>query len=460
VWLETGIHFAETPPIGLLWVAACLRDDGYDVQFLDAENLTWNYEQTVKWVVKSNPDIVGVTCTTLGFNAMKKLIDLLKQEMPKVITVLGGPHASILREATFNEIASLDYVCVNDGFFAIQKIPCNSRVLDGGMATDFNQIPQPEWGLIEDMTKYTGNSPVLQSPSLDSFTSMGCPFPCVYCSRPEMFKRVRYRAADLVINELEHFTKRGVKELFLYNDEWNLKLSHCYAICNAIIDAKRIGKVDPHMIFKAQTRTSKTVLPEDLVKTMAEAGFKVCMWGIEAGSPKVLKAIQKGTTVEDNERALRLAHKYGIKNWAFTMTQNFEETWSDVEMTHSFIRRNSKYLDWLQVTIATPYHGTTLYDRAFAEGWVVNRDLSTYYTHRSVMRTPWMTAEEAEKAQTYLLGALGMNRWVANKLKDTFTTYKGLKRLPSRTRKLARWILTGQFPTTLKPTEHNVIAKK
>jgi radical SAM superfamily enzyme YgiQ (UPF0313 family) len=435
VWEDTGRHFSESPPLGLLWIASKLIQDGYHVDFLDAENRKMTRYDVSQYVKRKRRHdmIIGLTCTMLGYRSTAKLI---QKHLWRYKTILGGPVAEIFGGNILKDIRDLNHLCIGDGFNAIQQIPNCDKIIFGGKETDFNELPMPAWGLV-DFKNYKGNSPVLKWPSIDTFTNMGCPFQCVFCARPSIYKTPRFRSPENVVAELRYFTMRGVKEVFFYNDEFNVDLEHAIQICNAIIDAKKIGKINKKMIFKTQLRTSENLLPERLLGCMAEAGFKVAMWGIESGSQNVLDKIRKGTTVQGNERALQLAHKFGIKNWAFLMTQNLGEKWQDVEKSRKFIKRNRKNIDWLQVTVSTPYYGTPLYAMAEKNGWIIDENTDRFSTHESVMNTPWMTAEEAIKARNYLQSSLGIGRII----RETLTTKKGIKQLPRRSMKLAKRLI-------------------
>ena len=92
------------------------------------------------------------------------------------------------------------------------------------------------------------------------------------------------------------------------------------------------------------------------------------------------------------------------------MVQNLNETPEDVRETEAFIKRNRKFIDYGQVTIATPYPGSVLYRRAKRQGWILEEH-GPDNTYNPVMSTPWMSADEAREARKRLARLLKPRGW-------------------------------------------------
>lgn len=417
--------YIESPQCGCLSMAGYLRNEGFSVDYVDGDVMGLSHRDLAKHIIHLNPRVIGISATTLSYPSARKVITEIKKQS-NVKVVLGGVHATFKPNQCLKENPQLDYVVTGEGFLPIKGIlegKFDTPLIHGEMSIDINSLPLPAWDLV-DLNDYRGNFPVLKYPSTTTFSSIGCPMLCSFCSLS--YKTPRFRETDILVEELKILIKKGAKEIFLYDDEFNLMAEHALNVCEAIIKAKLHKKLS----FKCQMRASERLVTKELLKTMKEANFTVIYWGIESGSQRVLDAIKKHLTVEECERALRLAHRERLSNFGFFMTQNLDETWLEMLKTADFIKTNEKYMKWCQVTIATPYPGSELWDIANREKWVNNLDFSKMFTNRAVMDTPWMTRFEAERARIHLestfLGGgimrkfrLYLRRFVPHKVKRT-----------------------------------------
>ena len=393
---------SESPLYGCLWMSSYLRDLGYAVDYVDGEVLNVDHRQLARVVAGKKPRVVGVSATSLNINSAERLIAELKKQTDATI-VLGGVHVTAIEGA---ESFGSDIVVLGEGFVPMKHILEGSRdPIRHGSAVDLDGLPLPAWDLV-DLYDYLGNFPRLAKPSTTTFTSIGCPHRCSFCSL--IYKTPRFRNPGIVCDELELLEKKGAREVFFYDDEFNLNRRHAHAVCSGIIDRG----LNERLSFKCQVRSSRRNTTEDLLRHMKEAGFTILMWGLESGSQRVLdEGIKKNLLVEDSEWCLRTAHEIGLINFGFLMVQNIGETWEDVLQTASFLKRGKSYLPYSQVTIATPYPGSELHDRAVGGGWIKNPQ-TIKDTYHPLMDTPWMTAEEALKAKDLLDSILKGRIWM------------------------------------------------
>lgn len=165
-------------------------------------------------------------------------------------------------------------------------------------------------------------------------------------------------SATRVADEMEWCQKNGIKEIFFYDDTFSVSMKRVLEICAEI--KRRNIKI------KWDVRTRVNVVNEDLLKNMKEAGCERIHFGVETGSPRVVKELQKGTTNIQVEKAFDLCKKYGIKTLAYFMMGNPTETMEDVKETLALSRRVKP--DFMQMTILSPFPATQIYLRALQEG--------------------------------------------------------------------------------------------
>ncbi|MBA7661106.1 Anaerobic magnesium-protoporphyrin IX monomethyl ester cyclase [subsurface metagenome] len=117
------------------------------------------------------------------------------------------------------------------------------------------------------------------------------------------------------------------------------------------------------------------LVDEPLLEKMREAGCSTISFGIETASQRLLGILKKGTSLEINERAVRMAKKAGISNVRGTFilgipTETREESLATIKYAKKLPLDSAKF------SIATPYPGTELYRIALSEGMDVPKDWS------------------------------------------------------------------------------------
>jgi len=174
-------------------------------------------------------------------------------------------------------------------------------------------------------------------------------------------RRFRPRSTEKVVDEIEYLLgKYNLEALTFDDDSFAVNRQRAIDICREI----RRRKLD--FIWHAQMRTDTAY--EDVIREMARSGCIQASFGVESGSPKVLKAMHKGNSPEDAIRSFGLCKKYGIKTLANFMIGNPEETLEDIEMTRALARKLDADYNGFYITI--PYPGTELYRQAIENKWM------------------------------------------------------------------------------------------
>jgi anaerobic magnesium-protoporphyrin IX monomethyl ester cyclase len=289
------------------------------------------WEETINNILEFNPDFVGFTLYTANLTSCKIVSRKLKEKAPHIKQVVGGPMSTMDSELLY-KLPDVDYQCKREGEYAmldlvngkdpktIPGIVSRTRfgtLNDNGDAPpikNLDELPYPErfkfWGIPEEERKYVDVSYVV--------TIRGCPYRCNYCASPEHWKRnkTQYRSPESVLGELKYLKER----------HWNTQKEYDYSASNNIdskdkllikdntivyfvddvftIKKDRVSKILQGMIeqnlqmpFKAEMRTDH--LDHEICKLLKEAGCARAKIGIETGSPRLLKQIQKDETREE-----------------------------------------------------------------------------------------------------------------------------------------------------------------
>jgi len=355
------------PPLGILYIAAYMQNEGFEMSIIDAQADDLNHAQVAERVKEINPDVVGITAMTFTLVDCKLTIKEIRKRVNSKI-VVGGPHTAIFPDECFNPNGlNADYVVVGEGEKTMVRL---CRDIEMGKAKEriyrqesfienLDELPFPSRELTHIDKYYSVLS--ADTPTTTAFSSRGCPFSCAYCDRPALGKGFRAMSASRVADEMEWCHKNHIKEIFFYDDTFSVSMKRVMEICQEI---KR-----RNIKMKWDVRTRVNVVNDELLKNMKEAGCDRIHFGVETANPRVVKELQKGTTNKQVEQAFDMCKKHGIKTLAYFMMGNPTETWEDVMETFALAMRIKP--DYMQMTILSPFPATQSYLRAQQEGVVI-----------------------------------------------------------------------------------------
>jgi radical SAM superfamily enzyme YgiQ (UPF0313 family) len=322
------LQVADYPPLGLAYISAALRQDGHDVKILDAAS--WSWERLANEVELQSPEIIGITCWTIERGQAFKTACIAKQVAPNAKIIMGGPHATAFPRHMFIK-APVDYVVLGEGEMTIRElITAIERRSDMShikgiafkrnediviaerrdMIIDINSIPIINHAEFE-YNQYNG-LPDTTRKAAAIMTSRGCPFRCIYCSSTVYWgNKYRTRSIESVMLEIENlYEKQGIRALLVFDDNLLIGRSRCIEFCKALI-AK-----DYDLIWAAEGTVK---VDEEMLVWMKRAGCYRIDFGVESGSPEILKNIKKPFKVEDSINAFKLCKKIGIKANAYML---------------------------------------------------------------------------------------------------------------------------------------------
>lgn len=360
---DDGQVQADSAPLGLGYLASYILDKMPDakVKIVDYGVETYSTEQWLTQLEDFKPEVVGLSVLTLGYARSMELARLAKTYDKHILTVSGGPHATVKPEDC---LFQCDVTVRGEGeetfYDILQGKPLesiagisyyvNNRLVnnkDRERLQNLDSLPFPAHLLYK-------KSGYKQYPGWGIIGSRGCPYSCIFCASPKLWGRViKLRSPENLVDEIEYLHKNiGVNHIVFQDDAINIAESRAFAVCDEII--KR--GLNREVSFECQVRANKACVSLELFKKMREANFIDLTFGIETGSDKVMKSIQKSLTVHEASEAIRLARQANIPTVSgFFMIGNWGETALDVTKTWNFVTRNN--VD-MKLTVCTPLPGT------------------------------------------------------------------------------------------------------
>ena len=94
------------PPMGLAYIAASLRKNGYSVQILDAYVLGWTWKQLQTWISNRHFDVLGCTVMTPTLDIVQRALSICKPFVDSI--VIGGPHPTAVKQEVFHHLPDID----------------------------------------------------------------------------------------------------------------------------------------------------------------------------------------------------------------------------------------------------------------------------------------------------------------------------------------------------------------
>jgi anaerobic magnesium-protoporphyrin IX monomethyl ester cyclase len=394
------------PPLGTLYAASYLREQGYDVALFDAmlaeSEQEWDdalARERPRFAVlyEDNFNYLSKMCLLRMRQAAFAMIAMARERGCTVI--VGGSDASDHGDAYI--AAGADYVLVGEGeqtlgellgrltgrgdapLDAILGLVYRDPDRDTFVRTprrpdikDLDALPFPAWDLV-DIPRYQeiwyGRHGYY---SMNMVTTRGCPFHCNWCAKPIWGQRYNVRSPENVAQEL-----RWIKERFHPDHIWFV--DDIMGLKPGWLDrfADLIEEYDARIPFKCLNRAD-LLLRGNTVQSLKRAGAKTLWIGAESGSQKVLDAMEKGTRVEQIYEATRRLHAAGIEVGYFLQFGYPGETRDDIELTLQMVRDCRP--DDIGMSVSYPLPGTRFHDRVRDElgvkqNWLDSNDLAMLY---------------------------------------------------------------------------------
>ena len=303
----------------------------------------------------------------------------IKEVKPAIVTVLTGPHVTILPEESLRAgKGAIDIVCRGEFDYSTKEL-CEGRAWDkvDGLSflKDGKIFHTADRPMIEDLDALPFVAPIykrdlpiseyviphFKNPYVSIYSSRGCPSKCIYCLWPQTFsgQRMRTRSPQNVYEEIKWITENipEMRELSFDDDTFSANRQHAQEI------ARLIKPLGISWTINARANTDYETL-----KVMREAGLRHVVVGFESGNAQILKNIKKGVTKEQALQFTKDCKKLGLSvHGAFIMGLP-GETKETIRETIQFAKDMD--LNSIQASLASPYPGTEFYTMCKEQGWI------------------------------------------------------------------------------------------
>jgi len=374
--LQEGLGFL--PPYGLLSIAAQIKaETASEVQICDCLAERLDYSGLEARIRGFGPDIAGISALTHTLPDALQTAGLVTQLDPAIKVVLGGPHTQIFpRESA--AYPNLDYLILGEGeipFTALIEnlsrgekpegipgvIDLEHRDPDDDYqpfcTPDLNRLTPPDRSLLPPERYFTVVS--THPPTTVAISSRGCPHSCIFCHTAGG-KSWRGVEPEYLLREIKAARQLGIKEFFFFDENFLHSRARAIKIAELLIKEK----LDIYFDF----RTRADTVDLELLQLMKKAGAQRVQFGLESGSPAILKSLHKGFTIEQAAQAALWARKAGLITYASFMLGLPGEKAEQIRETIAFAL--SLPLDLADCSIAMPLPETKMYQMARDKGLI------------------------------------------------------------------------------------------
>lgn len=382
------------PPLGLGYLATALKKENIEVIIFDANKFKKKPDKLIKFILKEKPSHVGFQFYTTNFEYIKKSLEMIKKLNPKIITVVGGPHPSALPERTMNDFNDiLDFAFCGEAEIGLPELVIGEKIYKEIPGLIFREKENGKENIIVNPPYFHPHLDDFDFPAWDQLkpetypeaqhgaffenfpiapiiTTRGCPYNCSFCAgKLNTGLALRKRSVKNIIEEiLNLYQNRKIREFHIIDDNFTLDKQFAKDIL------KEIVKLKLHASFSVPNGVRLDTLDLELLNLMKRAGFYLISVGIESGSDRILKLMNKHLLTKAIKEKIALIKKSGLSAAGFFIIGYPNETEKEIQKTIKF----SLALGLLRANffLFTPLPGTKIYEQLKNEGKINENDIN------------------------------------------------------------------------------------
>ncbi len=340
-------------------------------------------------------DLIGISISS-GAQILTSLLlaEKIKKEY-NIPIVIGGPYVTAFAHLFFEKYRFIDYAIVGQGEvpllkltehiqgkLSIDKVPSlwhreqgkivsNSRIfydIEDQSCPDFDGLS---------LELYRSQASIGEKALLIPYSaSKGCLGRCTFCIHPQIGGSWQCKSVKKVVDDIVFLKQKYKSSCFSLKDStFNASIKYLDDLCGEII---RRGL---DIQWDAMVRSNN--INQEILFKLEKAGCRNLMWGIESGSNRALKMMNKDADAREHAKILKMSKNAGISNTIYIMILYPYETSQDLEQTAVLIKDNAQLIDDLNIFILQILNGSYLYNNQEALKIKTKKNMLSpfYYWH-------------------------------------------------------------------------------
>lgn len=379
---STGYYTrAISNPLGLLCIASFLKREGHQVKLID--RCVSNVSIT-KSIEIFKPELIGISI--MSGRGLKDSMKISAAARKHNISVVAGGYFPTMNPEAILDSEIAEIVMCGEGEYTFSEIIDHYR--GGVRLSDIKGIVYKENGQIRktpdrafaDLSEFPLIDWTLVNPKdyfqhffhcdkmLYLYSSKGCPCRCSFCSN-HFYNRstFRKRPNEYVINEIKTLINDyGMDGVYFTGELWCLNKKDAYDFC------EKVRENDLSFTWGMLARAGQYSYTD--FSRFFDAGCRYVCFGIETGSERLQKYLNKNVNLERARQNFSDCSKLGITSVASFMIGLPGETEEDLKKTISYI--NSIDASIILIYLFSPIRNTDIYNELVTQKCILPQEIT------------------------------------------------------------------------------------
>ena len=312
-----------------------------------------NIELMGEYLIKKDAKILAFYTICDAFVYSLGIAKYVKDKNPQIKVIFGGPHASTIKEQCLKQFDFIDIVSYGEseksfksliddllGKNKLSKVDCIVYRNDGGITVNnpakLLLASELDNYVVEDFSPFK----IDKNAIIDIEGGRGCPFNCTFCTTSIFWERnFRVKPVEDIIKEMKRYNDIfGVTKFSIIHDMFTANKRHIINFCQLLIE-ENLG-------FEWYCSSRIDVLDTELVGMLRDANCTKIFIGIESGSERMQKLLNKNLKLQDAYKMINfikskgidvtISFVYGFKD---VIVEDFKET---IKMIEHFLKMGVK----------------------------------------------------------------------------------------------------------------------
>jgi len=362
---DVGFKGHTWEALGIGYIIAYLKkhyNGGLDIEFYSG---FYDGDEQIIEASKS-ADIIGFGCTSPQYKHGLHLAKQIKQKNNHI--VFGGIHPSVLPEKMLAENC-IDAVVIGEGELAMLQLvqdvthglDISRRSYRTKYFTEVDELPFPDREAIknERNIQQAYHDGGLRITSV--LSSRGCPFRCSFCCSRNLWQhQTRFRSPLNIIDELEDLVLDWEIQFVKFADDtFTINRQQVVDFCKL--------KMERGIEIPYGANAHISTIDREILGYLTESGCQELWYGVESGSPRILREMHKSIDIEKTKEVFRITKEFGIKTRAYFLLGTPIETVEDIDMTERLC--DELQPDIVGFTLLAPFPANEYFDYDTMANW-------------------------------------------------------------------------------------------
>jgi radical SAM superfamily enzyme YgiQ (UPF0313 family) len=377
-------------PFYMAYATALLERDGFDCLMIDGIAERTTEEDYVKRAAAFHPDLIILEVSTPSMETDIRQALAIRELCPNARVAFAGLHMLDQGEDFLAGHRYVDFTLRGEYDYTALEL---AKALDSGgnlsevqglsyfdsetgasqhnprrpVIKDLDALPWPSRDHLP-MYKYHDHPGGIPAPSLQMWSSRGCPFRCIFCVWPQiMYEGNQYNTRNPVdvVDEVEYCVKKWKFKSFYFDDDtFNIGKRRLLQL------GEEISKRNMGLQWAAMSRAD--TCDRETLRELKKSGLHAVKYGVESASQELVDNSDKSLDLGKVEAMVRYTQELGIKihlTFSFGLPGETHETAMKTIKWSQFLNP-----DTIQYSIMTPFPGSKFYKELEAKGHLTSKD--------------------------------------------------------------------------------------